>query len=244
MDQVLVYSDSLSWGIVPGTRQRLPFDQRWPGIFEASLNDDDPHVRVIENCLNGRTTIWSDPVRPGRNGSEGLAQVIEMHSPLKLVVLLLGTNDFQVGRANNASSSAAGIAKLIRIIKEAPVEPGIEPPAMLVVAPPQITNPTGDMAAKFSGAEERSKGLSQEIERVAHDEAVRFFDSNTVIASSAIDGVHLDKQQHQILGKALATEVLETTTEHGGHGAEFAHQAKRPRSPLGPPPWTTTCGRT
>ncbi len=26
MQQVLVYSDSLSWGIVPTTRKRLPFD--------------------------------------------------------------------------------------------------------------------------------------------------------------------------------------------------------------------------
>ena len=28
--QVLVYADSLSWGIVPGTRQRLPWPVRWP----------------------------------------------------------------------------------------------------------------------------------------------------------------------------------------------------------------------
>ena len=39
MLSVLVYGDSLSWGIVPGERRRLPFDQRWPGVMENSLLD-------------------------------------------------------------------------------------------------------------------------------------------------------------------------------------------------------------
>jgi len=33
MQHILVYADSLSWGIVPTTRQRLSFDQRWPGAL-------------------------------------------------------------------------------------------------------------------------------------------------------------------------------------------------------------------
>jgi hypothetical protein len=52
-------------------------------------------VRVIEDCLNGRRTVWEDPFKPGRNGLTGLQQRIEVSSPLGLVVLLLGTNDFQ-----------------------------------------------------------------------------------------------------------------------------------------------------
>ena len=38
MQHILVYGDSLSWGIVPGTRQRLAFDARWPGVMEGKLN--------------------------------------------------------------------------------------------------------------------------------------------------------------------------------------------------------------
>ena len=34
-------------------------------------------------------------IKEGRDGSDGLAQVIDMHSPIKLVILMLGTNDFQ-----------------------------------------------------------------------------------------------------------------------------------------------------
>ena len=87
MQHILVYADSLSWGIVPTTRQRLPFDQRWPGVMENLLNQSATSVRVIEDCLNGRRTVWDDPFKPGRNGLVGLAQRIEIHSPLALVVL-------------------------------------------------------------------------------------------------------------------------------------------------------------
>ncbi len=61
--QVLVYGDSLSWGIVPGTRQRLA--ERWPLRLEAALRDRG--VRVIEDCLNGRRTVFEDPYKPGRD---------------------------------------------------------------------------------------------------------------------------------------------------------------------------------
>lgn len=56
MEQVLIYSDSLTWGIIPNTRERLPFDRRWPGIFENTLLTAGKEVRIIENCLNGRRT--------------------------------------------------------------------------------------------------------------------------------------------------------------------------------------------
>jgi len=37
MEQILIYSDSLSRGIIPTTRKRLPFIKRWPGVFEKTL---------------------------------------------------------------------------------------------------------------------------------------------------------------------------------------------------------------
>jgi GNAT superfamily N-acetyltransferase len=114
MDHILVYSDSLTWGIVPDTRQRLPFDERWPGVLENKLNGNGRRVRVIEDCLNGRRTVWEDPFKPGRNGLQGLQQRIEINSPLALVILMLGTNDFQFSHPyNNAWSAAQGIAALV-----------------------------------------------------------------------------------------------------------------------------------
>ena len=85
MKQILVYGDSLSWGIIPTTRRRQPFDRRWPGVMELALNEAGHDVRVIEDCLNGRRTVWEDPYKRGRNGLAGIAERIEIHSPLALV---------------------------------------------------------------------------------------------------------------------------------------------------------------
>src|ERR1700688_3964936 len=68
MHQILIYSDSLTWGIIPDTRARLPFDERWPGVLENKLNASGPRIRVIEDCLNGRRTAWDDQLKRGGNG--------------------------------------------------------------------------------------------------------------------------------------------------------------------------------
>lgn len=208
MNQILIYSDSLTWGIIPNTRNRLVFEKRWPGVLEASLNRKDKNVRVIENCLNGRRTAWNDPFKEGRDGSQGLAQVIEMHSPLKLVILMLGSNDFQNSHDNNAWYSAQGMAKLIQIIRQAPIEPGMPVPEIMIIAPPPITEPKGEMIEKFSGAEKRCIGLASELEKIAGQFSVLFFNAGDVIEASVVDGIHLDENQHKQLGEEVAQAIL------------------------------------
>lgn len=209
MKQILVYSDSLTWGIIPGTRKRLDFDDRWPGVMENNLNHHGRKYRVMENCLNGRRTVWEDPFKPGRNGLHGIEQVIEMHSPLELVIVLLGTNDFQSMHHHTAWHSAQGMRALISSIQQAPIEPGMPRPPVLLVVPPPISNPRGAIAPKFAGGEEKCQGLASEYKTVAGELGCLFFDSSEVIASSEIDGIHLDKEQHQQLGDAMAEKVAE-----------------------------------
>lgn len=207
MRQILVYSDSLSWGIVPLTRNRLPFEQRWPGVMEKRLNAKGADVRVVEDCLNGRRTVWDDPYKPGRNGLVGLAQRIEVNSPLALVILALGTNDFQSMHPHNAWQSGQGIAALVAAIRGAPIEPGMPVPPVLVVAPPPIRDPRGPIAPKFAGGEAESRGLAEEYRKVSAELGCHFFDALAVTESSRVDGVHLDADQHLKLGEAMALEV-------------------------------------
>jgi len=208
MHQILVYSDSLTWGIVPNTRQRLHFDERWPGVLEQKLNTSNRCVRVIENCLNGRRTVWDDPFKPGRNGLEGLAQCVESHSPLSLVILMLGTNDFQFCHPyNDAWSAAQGIAALVNEVRKAPIEPGMPEPDILIVSPPLIRTPQGAIAAKFRDAELRCHGLAHAYSRIASDLSCNFFDAETVTTASTVDGVHLDADQHVALGEAISEIV-------------------------------------
>ena len=204
----MVYSDSLTWGIIPGTRNRLAFDDRWPGVLENKLNSSGMKVRLIEDCLNGRRTVWDDPFKPGRRGLEGLAQRVEINSPLSLIILMLGTNDFQFAHPqNDAGSAAQGIATLVDAIRKAPIEPGMPVPPVLIVSPPQIRSPRGTIAAKFRGAELRCVGLAEAYAQVASSLGCSFFDAETATSASSVDGVHLDRDQHHKLGNALAGPV-------------------------------------
>lgn len=203
MQQLLVYADSLSWGIIPLTRNRLSFEQRWPGVLEIGLRERGKNVRVIEDCLNGRRTLYEDPIKDGRNGLIGLQQRIEINSPLEMVLLMLGTNDFQANHNHNASHATFGLKQLIASIRSAPIEPGMPIPKILVIAPPAIQTSKGNIAQKFKDADKKSIGLATSFAELSKQEGCYFFDAGTVTQSSKIDGVHLDADQHKVLGLAL-----------------------------------------
>jgi lysophospholipase L1-like esterase len=208
MQHILVYGDSLSWGIIPNTRRRLPFIERWPGVMERALVDDGHQVRVIEDCLNGRRTAWNDPFKPGRNALDGIEQRMEINSPLAIVILMLGSNDFQSVHQNNAWHSGQGLAAVIRALRRAPIEPGMPVPPILVVAPPPITAPlSGPIWEKFEGAPARADGAADAYRAVARELGCEFFDAGRVVSTSPIDGIHLDADRHAVLGAALAKPV-------------------------------------
>lgn len=191
---VLCYGDSMSWGIIPGTRQRHPYEKRWTGILQELLG---PEVRIIEECLNGRTTAWNDPFRPSRNGKETLLPLLHAHSPLDLVILFLGTNDLQNMYGVTAYESALGAGALVDIIQTCRAEPMSVPPKVLLVSPPRIIQACGAMEEKFRNAEEKSNAFSRWYRRIADERGCFFFDAAEVIKPSVVDGVHLDELQHQ-----------------------------------------------
>ena len=207
MKQILVYGDSLSWGIVPESRARFPFGKRWPGVLEGTLLDSGISVRVLEDCLNGRRTMWDDPDKPGRNGLAGIGQRVEAGSPLALVIVMLGTNDFQSAYVTDAKQSAHGLKALVEAIRAAPIEPDMAIPPVMLVAPPGTTEGKGTMAPKFDGAKERARGFSAAVEAVAEECGCHFFDAGTATSASDADGIHFDEEQHRALGVALSGEV-------------------------------------
>ena len=132
---------------------------------------------------------------------------MEVNSPLALVIIMLGTNDFQSMHPHNAWHSAQGVGALVKVIREAPIEPGMPVPPILVIAPPPTQNPRGPLAAKFKDAESKCIGLADAFREVATASGCHFFDAGTVTSSSRVDGIHLDEDQHLTLGRAVAEVV-------------------------------------
>lgn len=163
----------------------------------------------MEDCLNGRRTVFEDPYKPGRNGRSLLGQWIESCSPLALVVVMLGTNDFQSMHPHTPFHAARGIAALVDAIRGAPIEPGMPVPRILVVASPLPHDPPGGaIMTKFIGAPAKMEGLAEAYREVAEEKGCAFFDAGEVVRTSAVDGVHLDEDQHPALAEALAPVVL------------------------------------
>lgn len=75
MKQLLCYGDSNTWGLIPGTKDRYSWGVRWTSILQEHLQKKD--VRVLEEGLCGRTTVFEDCYRNDRRGLATLPFILE-----------------------------------------------------------------------------------------------------------------------------------------------------------------------
>jgi lysophospholipase L1-like esterase len=204
MYTVLCYGDSNTYGRDAVTKGRLEREIRWPGALQRLLGGD---YYLIEEGLNGRTTVWDDPVRGmfKRNGSLYLLPCLESHSPIDLVILMLGTNDCKARFCVTPYDIGESLGYLVEIILRSGC--GREgAPETLILAPPPLGK-LSEYAETFSGGVEKSRELARYYSAVAERHSCRFFDTSTVIRSSKIDGLHIDPEDHGKLAEALAELV-------------------------------------
>jgi len=203
MKTILCYGDSNTWGWDPEHMERYPTDTRWPGVLQHTLGQD---YQVIEEGLPGRTTVWTDPIEGHMSGKDYLTPCLNSHRPIDLVILMLGTNDLKYRFSVSAFDIAESLGALVKIIhqSESGLNEGI--PKILLLAPPPLGKLT-DFADMFAGGTEKSRQLSQHIQRGADLWGCLFLDTAQVIVSSDVDGVHFDPGEHRKLGVAVAEIV-------------------------------------
>jgi lysophospholipase L1-like esterase len=204
MKHLLCFGDSNTWGYVPGSGQRFPLQVRWPGVLQARLGS---HWRVIEEGLNGRTTIHQDPERDGRNGRLFLGPLLESHAPLDLLILMLGTNDLMPCYASSAADVAAGVGILLDIVATSGAGPSATAPAVLLVAPPRIKAAGMAFELGYAGVAEESVAVSEHYLALATARNCPYLDAAQVVSASDEDGVHLDAEAHGALAEAIAERV-------------------------------------
>ncbi len=162
--------------------------------------------KVIEEGLNGRTTVWDDPIEEGRNGKTYLAPCLETHRPIDLVVLMLGTNDLQQRLSVPAFDIGRSIGALLQIIGRSAAGRAGQAPRVLLIAPPALARLTA-FAEMFAGGTEKSRLLGCYYKEQATLAGCEFLDAAGIIRSSDIDGIHLEPAEHQTLGRAVAERV-------------------------------------
>jgi len=209
MRTVLCYGDSNTWGYEPATGKRFPEDVRWPGVLARELGEG---FRVIEEALNGRTTVRDDPVEEYKNGKDYLSPCLESHAPLDLVIIALGVNDLKARFFASASDVADGAGVLVSIVQRSGAAPNTGSPMVLLVAPPPIGVLT-ELALMFAGAEGKSRGFSRQYRRVAEKYGCVLLDAGEVARASDCDGIHLEADEHRKLGEAVAALAKKTLSE-------------------------------
>ncbi|EOD78816.1 hypothetical protein D515_02322 [Grimontia indica] len=210
MPRILCFGDSNTWGYNPSNGSRWGEGIRWTSRLQDALNidkDDGSEDRfvIVEEGLNGRTTVWNDPMKPYRDGSAVLPMLLLSHRPLDGVVITLGTNDLKSQFPSEPAWIAEGIRKLIGQVRECD-NAGHPTPRILIVSPAPMHD-ANNWASGFRDGRQKSLELASFFRAVAEEEGCDFFEAATVCEASPIDGLHLDETGHAALADAL-TKIL------------------------------------
>jgi lysophospholipase L1-like esterase len=205
MPVVVAYGDSNTWGYDPATGGRFAADARWTGVMRRRLGAG---FSVVEEGLNGRTSIFNDPIEPYRNGLDYLPPCLLSHAPLDLIILSLGCNDLKRRFSLSPNDIAQGVERLILTVKSFPVGRDGRPPDIILAAPAPVAELTG-FADMFEGSQEKSRSLGARYGAVAKLHKTGFVDAGEHIHCSPLDGIHFEADQHVKLGEVMAAAVRE-----------------------------------
>jgi len=210
MPTLLTFGDSNTYGTLPiqteGKRDRLNANDRWPCLVRRDLG---PDWMLIEEGLPGRTTCHPDiELGPYMDGRVGLFIALESHGPIDFLTLMLGTNDLKTKFDLSPDQIAADLDTLLGIALSDEMQDRHDVFDILLICPAPILE-QGEIAEKFIGGATKSLKLANLFGEVAAARHVDFLDAGTVIESSAIDGIHLDKTMHARLAKAVAITLKE-----------------------------------
>lgn len=206
MKNILCFGDSNTFGSNP-SGGRWSKKERWTGLLAAYLGEG---YSIYEEGLGGRTTVFDDPLEPNRNGSLTLPVSLHSHRPLDLVILSLGTNDCKCLFNANPRVIAKGLEKLVKMVKTYDYGEFYPVPQVLVIAPIHIGEAieTSSFASFDQHSYQLSLLLGDFIKEMAQRNKVLFFDASEVAHPSSIDQLHMDKESHEQLSKALFPLVL------------------------------------
>ena len=212
MKNILCFGDSNTYGLKPewikGDFGRHDENTRWPGKLRNILGDD---YRIIEEGLCGRTTVFDDPTSPYRNGFDYLQPCLESHSPLDLVIIMLGTNDSKGLFNAGPAEIAAGLGRLIAVAKNPAVYMGRPVPKILVAVPVPVGEaalalPDGITTTQMI---EKTRALAPKYENTAKMYGCEVIDLGKVAETAPFEGIHITAEGHAKIAEAMAAKVRE-----------------------------------
>ena len=192
MKQILCFGDSNTYGLIPGTKDRYDWDTRWSGRIGQRRWEDG--CRIVEEGLCGRTTVFDDPLRDGRRGTELLSVILETHKPVDVVVLMLGTNDCKTVYDASAEVIGRGVERLLDQIRSSAPDSKV-----LLMSPIALGEGVGEEGydPEF---DERSVAVS------------KWLPASEYAKPSTADREHMNEEGHAALAEAVYVKLKEMLT--------------------------------
>lgn len=212
MKRIVCYGDSNTHGYCPENGFRYDESIRWTWLLKKALGEE---FDLIEEGYNGRTVNLDDSEGVLKNGKTYLYPCIRTHSPIDMVVLMLGSNDLKLRFHRNATDIGKGIEELISIIREASREkhPEGREAEILLISPPYIGEnmETSVFAESFGGrrAVEISRELPSVYKKIADEYGVYYLDASKIAQVSFIDSLHFDAAGHGKMAKAVYRKICQ-----------------------------------
>ena len=204
MKQLLCFGDSNTWGLIPKTIERYSWGVRWTSILQEKLYDKD--VRVLEEGLCGRATVFDDAYRKNRNGLKSLHEILETSYPIDAAVIMLGTNDCKAYYKSNSHNIAKGLGLCVdELLKY------ISPEKVLIVSPIFLGDSVWkeEFVPEFDAhSVDIAKGLFNEYKKVAETKGTNIISASDFARPSNVDQEHLTKEGHQLLAHAIYNAVI------------------------------------
>lgn len=201
---ILCFGDSNTWGYKPDKTGRFNENIRWTGLLQKKLG---PEYHIIEEGLCGRTTVFQDELREGRRGLDLIGVTVEMHNPIDLVIIMLGTNDCKTRYRASASVIANGLNQVIRKARQNASQHF----DLLVISPIHLGTGVGDpdFDPEFDPASEVvSRNLANEYRKVALQNHAAFLNAADFAEPSITDREHMDEKGHAALADAIYDKII------------------------------------
>lgn len=198
--KIYIYGDSNTWGYIPNidgySKDAIPVRYEKNDIwwYPLSLQHE-----VFVNGLCGRAINNDNPWLEGRNAMRTIDGDKENIVNSHLIIIQLGTNDCKSKYGQSAKEIALQMGELIDKIR------GYSSAKVMLISPAIIRSGNKITDKYYVGGESKSIELSKQYKKLCEQNGLAFISGLDL--DVGVDGEHLTKDGHRMLGKKVLFEV-------------------------------------
>jgi len=197
MKKILCYGDSNTFGFNPADGSRFDENTRWPALLQAHLKNE---YEITEEGMCDRTGFIDNPRGFLFSAQRHFPKFLSKSDKFNIIILAIGTNDFQFQYNLSSNAVQKGLAELINT--------GQKKADKIIIVPPVILRESilnGYFKIQFDETGIiKSKKAGTIFRKLSSAMNCLYFDINKYASPSDTDGLHYDSGTHKIIAEKLA----------------------------------------